>query len=92
MHTPETQTEVQKLLDVLNSFPQEQQEALAAHYRAEAEHIRNVEARLDSPSPEEADRLRQYVQEGIDSGPAREIDFEDIKRRGRARLKALGDH
>lgn len=34
----------------------------------------------------EIERLRKLWQEGIESGPARPIDFEEIKRRGRERL------
>ena len=34
----------------------------------------------------EIERLRQAWQDGIASGPARPLDFEDIKRRGRERL------
>jgi antitoxin ParD1/3/4 len=33
-------------------------------------------------------QLRQDIQVGIDSGPAGELDMEDIKRRGRERLAA----
>ena len=33
-------------------------------------------------------QLRQDIQAGIDSGPAGELDMEDIKRRGRERLAA----
>ncbi len=38
----------------------------------------------------EIERLRRLWQEGIDSGPARPLDFEDIKRRGRERLAREG--
>ncbi len=51
------------------------------------------------PEPEQAriaDRINGYlnkmedlklaIQEGLDSGPGREVDFETIKRRGRDRL------
>ena len=79
-------SEVEKLVTVLHSFPPEQQETLAAYYRAEAEHIRDVEARLDSLPSEQTARLRALLQEGIDSGTPREIDVDAIKRRGRARL------
>ena len=34
----------------------------------------------------EIERLRQAWQDGIASGPARPVDFEEIKRRGRERL------
>ena len=37
----------------------------------------------------EVERLRKAWQEGLDSGPARPIDFDDVKRRGRERLAAL---
>ena len=86
MQAQEPMTEVEKLVDVLSSFPEEQQEALAAYYRAEAEHIRDVEAQLDNLTPEQTEQLRQMIQTGIDSGPAGPIDFEEIKRRGRQRL------
>ena len=33
-------------------------------------------------------QLRKDVQDGIDSGPATDLDFVDIKRRGRQRLAA----
>ena len=41
---------------------------------------------------EEIAELRRLIQEGLDSGPAIEGNFdpEDIKRRGRARLAELG--
>ena len=81
-------TEVEKLVDVLSTFPIEQQEALAAYYRAEIEHIREVVEQLDNLTPGQTDRLRQMIQEGIESGSAREVDFEAIKRRGRERLAA----
>lgn len=38
----------------------------------------------------EIERLRRLWQEGIGSGPARPLDFEDIKRRGRERLAREG--
>lgn len=38
----------------------------------------------------EIERLRRLWQEGIDSGHARPLDFEDIKRRGRERLAREG--
>lgn len=34
-------------------------------------------------------QLRQDIQEGLASGPAGELDAEDIKRRGRERLAAM---
>ena len=34
-------------------------------------------------------QLRRDIQEGIDSGPAGELDVEAIKRRGRERLAAM---
>ncbi len=34
-------------------------------------------------------QLRQDIQEGLDSGPAGDLDAETIKRRGRERLAAL---
>lgn len=34
-------------------------------------------------------QLRQDIQEGLDSGPAGDLDAEAIKRRGRERLAAL---
>lgn len=33
-------------------------------------------------------QLRRDIQEGLDSGPAGELDIEDIKRRGREKLSA----
>ncbi len=92
MQTLDPQSELQKLLDVLASFPLEQQEALAAYYRAEAEHIRDAEDRLDNLPPEQVNRLRALIQEGIDSGTATPIDFEAIKREGRERLAARREH
>ena len=86
MQTQEPMTEMQKLVNVLSSFPEDQQEALAAYYRAEAEHIRDVEEQLDKLTPEQTEQLRRMIQEGIDSGPAGPVDFEEIKRRGRERL------
>ena len=38
----------------------------------------------------EIERLRKLWQEGIGSGPARSLDLEDIKRRGRERLAREG--
>ena len=86
MPLPEARSEVEKLIAVIRSFPSEQQEALAAYYRAEVEHLRDVDARLDALPPEGQQRLRQLLQEGADSGPAEQVDFEAVKRRGRARL------
>ena len=37
----------------------------------------------------EIERLRRLWQEGLASGPMEELDFEDIKRRGRERLAEL---
>ena len=90
MQTQQPMTEIEKLVDVLSSFPEEQQEALAAYYRAEAEHIRDVEEQLDNLRPEQTEQLRQMIQAGIDSGPAGAVDFEEIKRRGRQRLATEG--
>ena len=78
MQTQQPMTEIEKLVDVLSSFPEEQQEALAAYYRAEAEHIRDVEEQLDNLRPEQTEQLRQMIQAGIDSGPAGPGDFEEI--------------
>ena len=36
----------------------------------------------------EVERLRKAWKEGIESGPALPLDFEEIKRRGRERLRA----
>lgn len=36
----------------------------------------------------EIERLRKAWQEGLDSGPAQPLDFDEIKRRGRERLAA----
>ena len=88
MQTLDLPSEVQKLLDVLNSFPPEQQEALAAYYRAEAEHIRDVDARINALSEPQREKLRALLREGMESGPARPIDMEALKRRGRERLAA----
>jgi Arc/MetJ-type ribon-helix-helix transcriptional regulator len=35
--------------------------------------------------------LRHEIQLGLDSGEARPVDFEDIKKRGRERLKQAGE-
>ena len=43
---------------------------------------------VDNLTPEQTDQLRQMIQAGIDSGPARPVDFEEIKRRGRQRISA----
>ncbi|MGE0280247.1 MAG: type II toxin-antitoxin system ParD family antitoxin [Rhizobiaceae bacterium] len=37
----------------------------------------------------EIERLSKAWAEGLASGPARELDFEEIKRRGRERLAAM---
>jgi antitoxin ParD1/3/4 len=37
----------------------------------------------------EIERLRKAWTDGLASGPAGELDFEDIKRRGRGRLAAI---
>ena len=37
----------------------------------------------------EIERLRKAWEEGLASGPAKEIDFEEVKRRGRERLAEL---
>jgi len=33
------------------------------------------------------DQLRKDIQAGLDSGPSKPLDFEDVKKRGRQRLK-----
>ncbi|MDR4483167.1 MAG: type II toxin-antitoxin system ParD family antitoxin [Nitrospirales bacterium] len=33
------------------------------------------------------DTLRKEIKAGLDSGPAEGLDFKDVKKRGRARLK-----
>ncbi|MEM8557636.1 MAG: type II toxin-antitoxin system ParD family antitoxin [Bacteroidota bacterium] len=88
MSVTELQSEVEKLVDVLRSFPPEQQEALAARYRVEAEHIRDVERRIDNLPPQQVERLRAMIQEGLDSGPAEPMDWDAFKAQARARLNA----
>lgn len=39
----------------------------------------------------EVERLRKAWAEGLASGPARELDLEDIKRRGRQRLAGMSE-
>ncbi|MEM6325621.1 MAG: hypothetical protein AAF791_00750 [Bacteroidota bacterium] len=83
-HSPE----IDRLVEVLHSFPEERQEALAAYYRREVEDLRDVEARLDKLTPNQTARLKSLIQEGIDSGPAVPFDAEEIKREGRRRRAA----
>ena len=33
-------------------------------------------------------QLRKDIQAGVDSGPSKRLDFEDIKKRGRERVKS----
>jgi antitoxin ParD1/3/4 len=33
------------------------------------------------------EHLKKEIQAGLDSGPADDLDFKDVKKRGRARLK-----
>jgi antitoxin ParD1/3/4 len=42
-----------------------------------------------SPEEAEIERLRKAWREGIESGPSRLLDFEEIKRKAEQRLKAL---
>ncbi len=88
MPAARAQSEVEKLMNVLVSFPPDEQETLAAHYRAAAEHIRDVDERLDTLPSEQVTRLRQLLHDGMESGEPREIDTDAIKKRGRARLAA----
>ncbi|MEM6783494.1 MAG: hypothetical protein AAF624_07130 [Bacteroidota bacterium] len=88
MPATELQSEVEKLVDVLRSFPPEQQEALAAYYRVEAEHIRDVESRIDNLPPHQVERLRAMIQEGLYSGPAEPMDWDAFKAQARERLGA----
>ena len=51
--------------------------------------LRMMEER-DRLNEAKLDALRQDILAGIDSGPADELDIEDIKRRGRERLRKAG--
>ncbi|GAB5520248.1 MAG: hypothetical protein RhofKO_24990 [Rhodothermales bacterium] len=82
------ETEAERLMDVLASFPPDQRATVTGYLRQEAEHMRILEQRISQLPGEQRNRLRALVQEGIDSGPAREIDFEAIKQRGRERILA----
>ena len=84
------QSEVEKLMNVLVSFPPDEQETLAEHYRASAEHIRDVDERLDTLPSQQVARLRQLLQDGIESGEPSEVDTDAIKQRGRDRLFGAG--
>lgn len=48
-----------------------------------------AEGHLDRLRTASIERLRQDIQAGLDSGPADELDIEEIKRRGRERLAAM---
>jgi antitoxin ParD1/3/4 len=61
----------------------------SGQYASASEVVREAlrEWQLRRPLREaEIERLRKAWQEGIESGPSRPLDFEEIKRRGRERL------
>jgi antitoxin ParD1/3/4 len=61
----------------------------SGQYASASEVVREAlrEWQLRKPLREaEIERLRKAWQEGIESGPSRPLDFEEIKRRGRERL------
>ncbi|MGN6469418.1 MAG: type II toxin-antitoxin system ParD family antitoxin [Rhizobiaceae bacterium] len=64
----------------------------SGQYASASEVVREAlrEWQLRKPLREaEIERLRKAWQEGIESGPSRPLDFEEIKRRGRERLAQL---
>jgi antitoxin ParD1/3/4 len=64
----------------------------SGQYASASEVVREAlrEWQLRKPLREaEIERLRKAWQEGIESGPSRALDFEEIKRRGRERLAQL---
>lgn len=64
----------------------------SGEYASASEVVREAlrEWNLRKPLREaEIERLRKAWREGIESGPSRPLDFEEIKRRGRERLAQL---
>jgi antitoxin ParD1/3/4 len=61
----------------------------SGEYASASEVVREAlrEWNLRKPLREaEIERLRKAWQEGVESGPSRPLDFQEIKRRGRERL------
>lgn len=75
--TPELETLIKKHVETgrYHSFSEVVREAL----RLWEEHETLRELRRD--------QLRKDIQAGLDSGPPMPLDFEDVKKRGRQRLK-----
>jgi antitoxin ParD1/3/4 len=64
----------------------------SGEYASASEIVREAlrEWNLRKPLREaEIERLRKAWREGVESGPARPLDLEEIKRRGRERLAQL---
>jgi antitoxin ParD1/3/4 len=64
----------------------------SGEYASASEIVREAlrEWNLRKPLREaEIERLRKAWREGIESGPSRPLDFEEVKRRGRERLAQL---
>jgi antitoxin ParD1/3/4 len=67
------------------------QKVLSGLYTSASEVVREALRLMDEKDQLQAaklDQLRQAIQEGIDSGPAVELDADDVKRAGQARRAA----
>ena len=66
----------------------------SGEYASSSEVIREAlrDWRLRQPLRQaEVERLRKAWAEGLESGPSRPFDIDEIKRRGRERLKEIAD-
>jgi antitoxin ParD1/3/4 len=67
------------------------QKVMSGLYTSASEVVREALRLMDEKDQLQAaklDQLRQAIQEGIDSGPAVELDADDVKRAGRTRRAA----
>ncbi len=66
------------------------QKVSSGRYNSASEVVREALRLMEAQDRLQAvklERLRQDIREGLESGPAGELDIEEIKRRGRERLK-----
>lgn len=81
-------SEVELLQEELGQLPPEQRESWAGWFRQELAEQREHDAWYDALTPAQLDKLRDLVQEGIDSGDAGPLDIDEIIREARAKWEA----
>lgn len=72
-------SELQLLQEELAQLPPELRESWAGWFRHELRELRKHDEWYAGLTPAQIDRLREMVQEGIDSGDAGPLDINQIK-------------